>query len=124
MKHPVPDSKFELKNGTLISILDYDPVDLGPYPKCHPHHEEHQVVAEDGSTSWVKNTDAPKGGPFPVGHPENPEWVKIADERAKAENAENRFKWKGLQPNFHLLTLATLCVFAGCKHGVWLFTEP
>jgi minor histocompatibility antigen H13 len=124
MVHPVPEGKFEMKDGTLIDVNDFDASDLGPYPKCHPHHEEHQVVAEDGSTSWIKNTDAPNGGPFPVGHPENPEWVKIADERAKAENAENRFKWKGLQPNFHLLTLATLCVFAGCKHGVWLFTEP
>lgn len=124
MVHPVADGKFEMKDGSLIDIGDFSAADLGPFPKCHPHHEEHEVVAANGTKTWVKNSDAPKGGPFPVGHPENPEWVKKANEIAMKENAENRFKWKGLQPNLHLLTLATVCVFLGSKHGLWIFTEP
>merc|ERR1719386_89225 len=39
------------------------------------------------------------------------------------ETRENRFKWVGLQPSLHLLSLACICVFLGCKHGVWLFTR-
>jgi len=102
MKHPIPEGKFEKKDGTLIDIADYDPVELGPYPKCHDHFEEHAVTLENGTTTWVKNKDAPSGGPYHVGHPENPEWEKRADELVKAENAENRFTWKGLQPQLHL----------------------
>jgi minor histocompatibility antigen H13 len=124
MVHPVPEGKYEMKDGKLIDILDFPVDDLGPYPKCHPHFEEHKVAGENGTETWVKNADAPKGGPFPVGHPENPEWVKKADERTKADNKENRFKWKGLQPNIQLLTLASLAVFLGSKHSVWAFTEP
>jgi minor histocompatibility antigen H13 len=75
-------------------------------------------------TTWVKNSDVPTGGPYPVGHPDNPEWVAKADAKTKSDNAENRFKWKGLQPNLHLLIMATLCVFIGCKHGLLVFTEP
>ena len=30
---------------------------------------------------------------------------------------------QGLQPQLHLLCLATLCVFIGSKHGAYLFTE-
>lgn len=124
MLQPVPEGKFLMKNGSIIDIDRYDASDLGPYPKCHPRHEQHRVVHSNGTEAWVKNSDAPTGGPYPVGHPENPEWVKKSDERTKAENKENRFKWKGLQANFHLLILATLTVILGCKHGVWLFTEP
>jgi len=124
MMHPVPEGKFEKKDGKVIDINDFDASDLGPYPKCHPHHEEHKVAGENGTVTWVKNSDAAKGGPFPVGHPENPDWVKKADGLMKADNKENRFKWKGLQVNFHLLVLATVTVFLGSKHGLWIFTEP
>lgn len=120
MKHPIPEGKFEKKDGTVINIEDFDAVELGPYPKCHPHYEEH----ENTTGVWVKNKDALSGGPFPVGHPENPEWEKRSDEITKKENLENRFKWKGLQPSLHLLSLATLCVYIGSKHSAWLFTEP
>jgi len=124
MVHPVAEGKFEMLDGKIIDVNDFNAAKLGPYPKCHPHHEEHQLVAADDTKSWVKNSDAPKGGPYPVGHPENPEWLAMADAKQKADNSENRFKWKGLQPNLHLLILATLAVFCGCKHGLWLFTEP
>jgi len=123
MKHPIPEGKFEKKDGTIINIKDFDPVELGPFPKCHEHFEHHAFVAEDKTTVWRKNNDAPNGGPFPVGHPENPEWEKKADKMAQKENAENRFRWKGLQPQLHLLFMATIVVLLGCLHGVWLFTE-
>jgi len=123
MVHPVPEGKYEMKDGKIIDINDFPEAELGPYPKCHPHFEEHKVI-EGNVTKWVKNADAPKGGPYPVGHPENPEWVKTADAKVKADNAENRFKWKGLQVNFHLLVLATIAVLLGSKHGVLIFTEP
>lgn len=119
MVHSVPEGKFELRNGTLIDISAYDPIEYGPYPKCHPHHNEY----EESPGVWKKNKEAPTGGPYPVGHPENPDWVKLADERTKKENAENRFRWKGLQPNLHLLLLATLCVYIGSLNGVWEFTR-
>lgn len=124
MVHPVPEGKFEKKDGTLIDLSDFDPVDLGPFPKCHPHFEEHEFLAENGTRIWRKNSEAPSGGPYPVGHPENPEWVAKSNADALKETKENRFKWAGLQPNFHLLALATLCVYLGSKHGVWIFTEP
>lgn len=124
MKHPVPEGKFEKKDGSLIDMGAYDPVELGPFPKCHPHFEEHEVVAENGTTIWRKNSEVPSGGPYPVGHPENLEWVAKSNEESLKETIENRFKWAGLQPNLHLLALATLCVFLGSKHGVWIFTEP
>jgi len=124
MIHPVPEGKFEMKDGSLIDINDFDPVELGPYPKCHPHFGEHEVVHDNGTKTWVKNTDAPAGGPYAVGHPENPAWVEKSHAEAVKENEANRFTWAGLQPNLHLLALATLCVLLGSKHGVWIFTEP
>mmetsp|Transcript_21729 Transcript_21729/g.38931 ORF Transcript_21729/g.38931 Transcript_21729/m.38931 type:complete len:492 (-) Transcript_21729:208-1683(-) len=122
MKHDIPEGKFEKRDGTLINVADFDPVAQGPFPKCHPHFGEHEVTS-DGSSTWVKNNDAPSGGPFPPGHPENPDWIEKSDAIQKKIWKETRFKWEGLQPNLHLLTLATLCVFLGCKHGVWCFTE-
>eukprot|EP00930_Biecheleria_cincta_P087757 TRINITY_DN7698_c1_g3_i1.p1 TRINITY_DN7698_c1_g3~~TRINITY_DN7698_c1_g3_i1.p1 ORF type:complete len:529 (+),score=94.51 TRINITY_DN7698_c1_g3_i1:84-1589(+) len=124
MVHPVPEGKFEKKDGTLVDLSEYDPSDLGPFPKCHPHFEEHEFVAENGTRIWRKNSQAPSGGPYPVGHPENPEWIAKSNEEARKENEENRFRWAGLQPNLHLLALATLCVYLGSKHSVWIFTEP
>jgi len=124
MRHNVPDGKYEKRDGTMIDIAAYDPVELGPYPKCHPHFGEHEVIAGNGTSTWVKNKDAPKDGPFPAGHPENPDWVEKSDKMTKQINMETRFTWKGLYPQLHLLTLATLCVFLGSKHGVWVFTEP
>jgi len=123
MKHSVPEGKYEKRDGSLIDIADFDPVELGPFPKCHPHFGEHEVTSETGTT-WVKNDDVPSEGPFPPGHPENPEWVAKSTEISKKILEETRFTWVGLQPNLHLLVLATLCVFLGCKHGVWVFTEP
>merc|ERR1712032_917423 len=123
MKQPIPEGKLRKKDGTIIDIADFDPVELGPYPKCHPHYDEHQVALSNGTIQWAKNKDAPSGGPFGVGHPENDEWVARSDKLIKEENQENRFKWKGLQPSLHLLVLATLCVLLASKHGVWLFTE-
>jgi minor histocompatibility antigen H13 len=120
MKQPVPEGKFKLKSGELIDINAFDPVELGPFPKCHPHAKEHKQVA---TGTWVKNDDVPSGGPFPVGHPENPEWVAKSDADAKRETKETRFTWKGLQPSLHLLSVACLCVLIGCKHAVWILTE-
>jgi len=120
---PVPEGKFRDKDGSLMDINDFDAAKLGPYPKCHPHFEEHQVEGADNKTEWVKNSAAPKGGPFPVGHPENPEWVTKSDADMKKETEDNRFTWAGLQPNLHLLVMATLSVLLGVKHAVWLFTE-
>lgn len=119
MVHDVPEGKYEKKDGTLISISDYDPVELGPYPKCHPHFNEF----EDGPGSgvWMKISNR-SAAPYPIGHPENPDWKKMADERVKKDTAENRFKWKGLQPNFHLLLLASLSVYIGSLNAVWSFT--
>lgn len=124
MIRPIPEGKFEKKDGKLIDLKDFDPVDLGPFPKCHPHFGEHEVVDVDGVSSWVKNDDVSSAGPFPVGHPENPEWSQKSHEMSVKENMENRFKWSGLQPNFHMLALATACVYLGSKHAVWIFTEP
>lgn len=128
MRHDIPEGKYKLRNGTLTSLADYDAAALGPFPKCHPHFDEHEATAtaEDGTTHrhWAKNADAPKGGPYPAGHPEQPEFVARIDAMAKKENAENRFTWVGLQPNLHLLALATILVYIGSKHGVWLYTEP
>lgn len=124
MKHSIPEGKYEKRDRSLIAIDDFDPVELGPFPKCHPHFGEHEVVAADGTRSWVKNAEAPSGGPYPPGHPENAEWQKKSNDIAKKLLEESRFKWEGLQPNLHLLVLATLGVFIASKHGVLTFTEP
>uniref|UniRef100_A0A7S4RWT5 Signal peptide peptidase n=1 Tax=Alexandrium monilatum TaxID=311494 RepID=A0A7S4RWT5_9DINO len=124
LKHPIPEGKFEKKDGTLINIKDFDPVELGPYPKCHPHHGEYEQVDESGAKKWVQIKDAPSAGPFPPGHPENPEFTAKRDAEAKQEAKEEMLTWRGLQPTLHLLALATLCVYLGSKHGVWMFTEP
>eukprot|EP00929_Paragymnodinium_shiwhaense_P106848 TRINITY_DN7262_c0_g1_i1.p1 TRINITY_DN7262_c0_g1~~TRINITY_DN7262_c0_g1_i1.p1 ORF type:complete len:497 (-),score=118.31 TRINITY_DN7262_c0_g1_i1:122-1612(-) len=122
MKHPIPEGKFEKRDGTLIDIGDYDPVELGPFPRCHPQFEKHAVQLENGTNAWVKNKDV-TAGPYPVGHPENPDWEKRAMELAIADNKENRYTWKGLQPQLHLLLLASMAVMIGAQHGAWLFTE-
>lgn len=124
MRHTIPEGKYEKRDGTLIDISSFDPVELGPYPKCHPHFGEHEVPGEGGKSFWAKNSDVPKDGPFPAGHPENPDWAEKADKMTKQLHMETRFTWKGLHPQLHLLTLATLCVLLGSKHGVWVFTEP
>lgn len=118
MKHPIPEGQFEKRDGTMIKISDFDVKELGPYPKCHPHHGEHH-----NGTAWVKNDDVPSSGPFHPGHPENPEWVNKSNDLAMKELEENRFKWVGLQPSLHLLSMASLCLLISCKHGVWMFTE-
>jgi len=123
MLNPVPEGKFQMKDGSFINIEDFDVAELGPYPKCHPHFEEHEVRHENGTSSWVKNKAVSDSGPFPVGHPQNPEWQNRSHELAVKENYETRFQWAGLQPNLHLLLLATLCILIGSKHGVYLFTE-
>jgi len=124
MIRPIPPGKFEMKDGTVIDINDFDPATLGPFPKCHPRFGEHQAVLENGTTAWVKNSAAPSGGPYPIGHPENAEWIETSHADAAKENFANKFTWAGLQPNLHLLTLASLCVVLGSKHAVWRFTEP
>jgi len=123
MLDPVPEGKFRDKDGSLIDITDFDAAKLGPYPKCHPHFEEHQVEGADAKLKWVKNSAAPKAGPFPIGHPKNPEWIAKSDAEMNEENEENMVTRAGLQPILHLLLLATLSVLIGCKHSVWLFTE-
>jgi len=102
---------------------NFDPIELGPYPKCHPHHGEYEQVDETGARKWVKIKDAPSRGPFPPGHPENPQFLEKMDADTKRTTREEMFTWKGLQPSLHLLSLAFLCVFLGSKHSVWLFTE-
>jgi len=124
LKHPVPEGKFEKRDGTLISLDDFDPVELGPYPKCHPRNGEYEQVDESGARTWVKIKDAPSKGPFPPGHPENPEFLERMDARAKKEAREDMFTWKGIFPSLHLVVLASLCVVLGSKHAVWGFTEP
>ncbi|CAK0858612.1 unnamed protein product [Prorocentrum cordatum] len=124
MRRPVPEGRFALKNGTVIDVGDFDPVELGPFPRCHPHFEQHEAVLPTGERGWVRNADVLGKGPFPPGHPENPEWVRKSHERAQRENVESSFRWVGLQPNLHLLSLATLCVCLGAKEGVWMFTQP
>jgi len=123
MKRRVPDGMFAKKDGTLISLDNFDPIELGPYPKCHPHHGEYEQVNETGAHKWVKIKDAPSRGPFPPGHPENLEFLAKMDAETKRTTREEMFTWKGLQPSLHLLSLAFLCVFLGAKHSVWLFTE-
>eukprot|EP00747_Dinoflagellata_sp_TGD_P116204 gnl/TRDRNA2_/TRDRNA2_172319_c1_seq2.p1 gnl/TRDRNA2_/TRDRNA2_172319_c1~~gnl/TRDRNA2_/TRDRNA2_172319_c1_seq2.p1 ORF type:complete len:525 (+),score=139.31 gnl/TRDRNA2_/TRDRNA2_172319_c1_seq2:81-1577(+) len=123
MKNPVEEGKFRKKDGTLMSIDDFDPVVLGPYPKCHKHNGEYeQVNNSTGKKEWVKIADAPSKGPFPVGHPENPEWKAKAEKDAAEDARATMFQWKGLQPSLHLLALAVVCVHVGSQHGVYLFT--
>eukprot|EP00933_Yihiella_yeosuensis_P010236 TRINITY_DN11658_c0_g1_i1.p1 TRINITY_DN11658_c0_g1~~TRINITY_DN11658_c0_g1_i1.p1 ORF type:complete len:499 (+),score=111.51 TRINITY_DN11658_c0_g1_i1:68-1564(+) len=125
MYSPIPEGKFQMKDGSFIEMKDYDPVKLGPFPKCHPHFEEYEVKHEKNKTSqWVKISAAPKEGPFPPGHPENPEYLKWSHEEAVQDNIDNRFRWVGLQPSLHLLVMASMVVYIGCKHGVYLFTAP
>ena len=83
----VPDGQYRMKDGTYISITEYDVNTLGPYPKCHEHHGEHL----DASTgSWVKNNALNESDPdiaFPVGHPKNKEWLELREKKI-AEMAE------------------------------------
>jgi len=111
------------RDGTFIDINDFDPVELGPFPKCHPHFEEHQTKAENGTMIWVKNHVVGSAGPFPVGHPENPEWVEKSHKAALEDNKTLLTTWAGIQPNLHLLSLVLICVYLGSLHGVWLWTE-
>merc|ERR1719237_1175660 len=54
MKRRVPDGMFEKRDGTLIKLENFDPIELGPYPKCHPHHGEYEQVDDTGVHKWVK----------------------------------------------------------------------
>lgn len=124
LKHPVPEGKFEKKDGSLIDIADFDPVESGPYPKCHPQNKHYSLGKnESGIEVWALIDSAPKDGPFPPGHPENEAWKEKWDARVKKENAENRFTWKGLQPSLHMWSLAVLSVFIGSLHATWIFTS-
>lgn len=123
LKSHIPEGKYRTREGTLINIDDFDPVSMGPYPKCHPHHNEYEQVDESGARKWVKVKDAPSAGPFPPGHPENPKFLEESHERATREAQEDMFRWKGVQPTMHLLVMAMLCVIIGSKHALWIFTE-
>jgi len=120
LEETLPEGKFRSREGHLLDLDAYDPVALGPFPRCHPRFNMHQGNLENGTVEWVMNSEAPSGGPYPVGHPDNPEWVAKASEEMRAENQDNWKTWKGLQPILHLLTLSVLCVYLGCKHAVWL----
>eukprot|EP00927_Polykrikos_kofoidii_P051052 TRINITY_DN44868_c0_g1_i1.p1 TRINITY_DN44868_c0_g1~~TRINITY_DN44868_c0_g1_i1.p1 ORF type:complete len:500 (+),score=60.95 TRINITY_DN44868_c0_g1_i1:70-1500(+) len=122
LKDPVPAEKFRLRNNTLIDISDFDPEELGPYPKCHPRHGEYEQIDEFQIRTWVKIDKAPSKGPFPPGHPENSEHKARTHATTLRDNLENRFTWKGMQPVLHLVSLATVCVLLGCKLAVWDFT--
>lgn len=124
MKHPIPEGKYQVEDGTLIDIASFDPAELGPYPTCHPHHGEHELELENGTKVWVKNSDAPNGGPYPVGHPDNAKWLNMSAAYWKKQNEENRFTWKGLQPTLHMLLMATLSAILAGRHSVWAFTDP
>jgi len=125
LQHEVPAGMFEKADGTLIPIEDFDPVELGPFPKCHPHYLEHLAV--DGKT-WVNNSaveapedkDALESFDFPVGHPLNKAWV---EKRTAKMNAE-ALSFVSLQPSFHLLLVSVTVMFLACIHSVWLFAKP
>ncbi len=116
----VPDGQYRMKDGTYISITEYDVNTLGPYPKCHEHHGEHL----DASTgSWVKNNALNESDPdivFPVGHPKNKEWRELREKKI-AEMAEKNLTLASLLPSLHLLALSFFCVYLGSKHSAWLY---
>mmetsp|Transcript_1630 Transcript_1630/g.3693 ORF Transcript_1630/g.3693 Transcript_1630/m.3693 type:complete len:506 (-) Transcript_1630:34-1551(-) len=123
LTHPVPEGKYETADGSLIDLDAFDPAELGPFPRCHPHHGEHRTV----DNKWVKNSDVaiPEGQDedtfdFPVGHPKNKAW------RAKRDALDNESKlsFSSLQPSLHLLALSVVVVYLGCKHSVWLYVKP
>eukprot|EP00434_Breviolum_minutum_P028405 symbB.v1.2.025128.t1/scaffold2423.1/size79540/3 len=116
MRHHIPLHQFRHRDGSLIDISSFDPVELGPFPKCHEHFGEH--LGANGT--WVKNSEVSSGGPFLPGHPQNPEWL----EKVSKDLLKEQFTWKGLQASLHMMMLASVCMFAACKHSVWTFTEP
>jgi len=113
---------FEKSDGSLIPIGDFNPVELGPFPKCHPRFGEHS----SGDT-WVKNDEiGPKNGEleadfvYPVGHPKNVAWMKKREEKIQ----QNKLNFNSLHPSLHLLLLAVSVVYLGCYHSVWLYSKP
>ncbi|GBG27381.1 Signal peptide peptidase [Hondaea fermentalgiana] len=124
MTHKVPAGYFEKEDGSLIHVEDFDPVELGPFPKCHPHFGEH--LSADGS-KWISNSaiEVPEGVDpesimYPVGHPKNAAWIKRRDAKAN----ESKLSMQALQPSIHLLILSVICVYLASKHSVWLFCRP
>ena len=118
--YTVPKGQYRLKDGTYIPIEEYNVHELGPYPKCHSHYQEHK----DPSTGkWIKNKELNESDPnvvFPVGHPKNEEWLKLKEKKI-AEMAEKNLTLESLLPSLHLLTLSFLCVYLGSKHSAWLY---
>ncbi|CAK8995423.1 Minor histocompatibility antigen H13 (Intramembrane protease 1) (IMP-1) (IMPAS-1) (hIMP1) (Presenilin-like protein 3) (Signal peptide peptidase) [Durusdinium trenchii] len=115
MRHQIPTGHFELRDGRLINISHFDPLELGPFPKCHPHFGEHRV-----NDTWVKIAHVPAGGPFLPGHPQNPEWL----EKSRMQQKEDNLTWKSFQSSLHMVVLASLCVLTASKHSLWTLTEP
>jgi len=119
--HEVPEGHFEKLDGTLIKLEDFDPVQLGPYPKCHSHYGEHQSA----NGTWVKNKEVEKEETdddfeYPVAHPENSAWL----EKKLARANESKMSFRSIQPSLHLLLISVLVVFLGCRHSVWLYVKP
>lgn len=115
MRHQIPSHQFQRRDGSLINISAFDPIELGPFPRCHDHFGEH--LSSNGT--WVKNSEV-VDGPFPPGHPQNPEWL----EKVSKHLLDEGFTLKGFQASLHMLVLASVCMFTASKHSVWTFTEP
>uniref|UniRef100_A0A7S3PJS3 Uncharacterized protein n=1 Tax=Aplanochytrium stocchinoi TaxID=215587 RepID=A0A7S3PJS3_9STRA len=126
LQYELAQGMYELRNGDLIKLEDFNPVDhrMQPYPHCHERHGQH--LANDGKT-WLQNdeinVDDIEKVDIPVGHPEHPDWVEAIEEIIK-ENDGNVWSWEVFQPSLHTLVLATLCVLIGCKHAVWMYVRP
>eukprot|EP00435_Cladocopium_sp_Y103_P053141 s514_g16.t5 len=115
MRHQIPSHQFQRRDGSLVNISAFDPIELGPFPRCHDHFGEH--LSTNGT--WVKNSEV-ADGPFPPGHPQNPEWL----EKVSKHLLDEGFTLKGFQASLHMLVLASVCMFTASKHSVWTFTEP
>lgn len=115
MRHQISSHQFQRRDGSLINISAFDPIELGPFPRCHDHFGEH--LSSNGT--WVKNSEV-ADGPFPPGHPQNPQWI----EKVSKHLLDEGFTLKGFQASLHMLVLASVCMFTASKHSVWTFTEP
>jgi len=115
---PVPEGSFRKENGKLIRLDEFDPSELGPYPKCHEHYGEHL----SSSGEWVKNSDLEEDVvDFPIGHPENNVWKKKMEKKLAEKD---KLSMETIAPTAHLLFLAVTVVYLGSKHAVWLHAKP